>query len=173
MPDKILVSYASRTGSTVGVSEAISKILAEGGAKVDLLQMQEVSDLTPYKAVIAGSAIQASQWLPEAMQFLKTYQTTLASKPVAIFSVCMTLAMPNGEKYRIGVARWLEPIRQLVKPIDEGYFAGVLDISKVPDLGDRIKFRLSVLFGVWKSGDHRNWEAINVWAKNLKKMLEV
>jgi len=147
--------------------------LSEGDTQVDLLPMQDVHDLAPYRTVIAGSAIQSNQWLPEALRFVKTYQADLDSKQFAIFSVCMTLAMPNGEKYRSGVADWLEPVRRLVKPIEEGYFAGVLDISKIPALGDRIKFWLSVLFGVWKSGDHRNWNAIDEWAKNLKEILEV
>jgi len=172
MPDNILVTYSSRTGSTIGVAEAIGKILAENGAKADVLPMQDVNDLTQYDAVVAGSAIQSAQWLPEAMQFLKRFQSELAQKPVAIFSVCMTLAMPNGEKYRNGVAQWLEPVRQFVTPIDEGYFAGVLDIIKVPGFANRIKFRLSVSFGIWKPGDHRNWDEINAWAKNLKKLLE-
>lgn len=173
MSEKILVTYASRTGSTAGVAEAIGKNLANEGETVDVLPMQEVSDLTQYKVVIAGSAIQSQRWLPEAIQFIKTYQKILSSKPFGIFSVCMTLAMPNGEKYRSGMVKWLDPVRQLVKPIDEGYFAGVLDISKIPGLSNRIKFRLSVKFGIWKPGDHRNWNAINDWAKNLKIVLNV
>jgi hypothetical protein len=30
---------------------------------------------------------------------------------------------------------------------------------------------LSVMFGVWKEGDHRNWNAINQWAIQLKPFL--
>lgn len=169
MSNKILVTYASRTGSTAGVAESVGQILAEEGSEVDVQPMQEVKDLAKYNIVIAGSAIQAQQWLPEAMQFLKTHQKILSSKSFFIFSVCMTLAMPNGENYRSGVVKWIEPVRQLVKPIDEAYFAGTLDINKIPGLVNRIKFRISVLFGVWKPGDHRNWDIINAWARNLKK----
>ncbi|MCC6168651.1 MAG: flavodoxin, partial [Caldilineaceae bacterium] len=74
MNDKILVAYASRAGSTAGVAEAIGKTLAEGGAQVDVRPMQEVKDLTPYTAVVAGSAIQGGQWLPEAIQFIQTHR---------------------------------------------------------------------------------------------------
>jgi hypothetical protein len=28
-----------------------------------------------------------------------------------------------------------------------------------------------VLFGVWKEGDHRDWNAINAWAAQLKTRL--
>jgi menaquinone-dependent protoporphyrinogen oxidase len=168
---KILVTYATRSGSTAGVAEAIGKTLVEGGAEVDVRPMNEVSDLTPYQAVVAGSAIQASHWLPEALHFIQKHRDALNRKPFAAFEVCMTLAMPNGEKYRPFVADFLQPVRALVKPVSEGLFAGVLDIRKVPSLGDRIKFRLSVLLGVWKEGDHRDWEAIRGWAQSTQPLL--
>ena len=58
MKNKILVTYASRTGWTVGVAEAIGKTLAENGAQVDVFPMHDVKDLSPYDAVVAGSAHQ-------------------------------------------------------------------------------------------------------------------
>jgi menaquinone-dependent protoporphyrinogen oxidase len=171
MSQKILVTYASRTGSTIGVAEAIGETLSKGGARVDVLPMQEVKDLSPYSAVVAGSAIQSNQWLPEAMQFIRAHQTELASKPFATFLVCMTLGMRNGESYRPFVSGFLSPVRALVKPVSEGLFAGTLDIRKIPSFGDRLKFRLSVLFGVWSEGDHRDWNAIRDWAGGLHSQL--
>jgi menaquinone-dependent protoporphyrinogen oxidase len=168
---KILVTYASRFGSTTGVAEAIGKTLADSGALVEIFPMREVKDLSPYQAVIAGSAINAGAWLPEAMQFMQTYQVELNQKPFAAFLVCMTLAMRNADQYRGHVADWLMPVRALVQPASEGLFAGGLDISKIPSFSDRLKFRLSVLFGVWKEGDHRDWNAIRAWAENLRSLL--
>jgi len=171
MDNKILVAYASRTGFTADVAEAIGKTLAESGVQVEVCRMQDVQDLTPYRAVVAGSAIRGAKWLPEAMQFMQTHQATLARKPFAAFLVCMTLAMPSADKYRQGVADWLEPVRALVKPVSEGLFAGALDIRQVTSFRDKLMFRLSVLFGVWSEGDHRDWDAIRAWAESLRPLL--
>lgn len=167
MTDRILVTYATRTGSTVGVAEAIGQTLIGGGLAVDVLPMRAVTDLAPYRGVVAGSAIQDKRWLPEAAQFVQTRRSELARKPFAAFLVCMTLAMRNGESYRPFVAEFLAPVRALVRPVSEGLFAGALDIARVPTLRDRLLFRLSVLFGVWREGDHRDWKAIHAWAEDL------
>jgi hypothetical protein len=82
----------------------------------------------------------------------------------------MTLAMSKGDN-RAFVAQWMQPVRDLVRPVSEGFFAGVLDISNVPSLSDRIKFRISVLMGVWTEGDHRDWAAIRAWAASLRPLL--
>ncbi len=173
MPNKILVTYASRTGSTIGVAEAIGNTLIENGADVEVRSMHDINNLTPYHAIVAGSAIQDKQWLPEAMQFMRRYQQELRQKPFATFLVCMTLAL-NNEKWRkdANVANWLAPVRSLVKPVSEGLFAGVLDIAKVPSFSDRLKFRMSVKSGVWSEGDHRDWEAIRAWANSLIPLLQ-
>lgn len=171
MANKILVTYASRTGSTADTAKAIANILATDGTPVDVLPMEALDNLAPYQAVVAGSAIQDRQWLTEAVAFIERHRANLNQKPFAMFTLCMTLAMKNGDKYRPDVMQWIAPVRSLVTPVSEGLFAGVLDIAKIPSPADRIKFRLSVLFGAWKQGDHRDWQAINDWAEGLKDQL--
>jgi menaquinone-dependent protoporphyrinogen oxidase len=167
MSNKILVTYASRAGSTAGVAEAIGKTLAENGAQVDVIPMQDVKDLSQYRAVVAGSAIHGAKWLPEAMQFIQTHQTELSRKPFAAFMVCITLAMSSGEKYRPGLTDWLKPVRELVKPVSEGYFAGALDFSKLPITPNTLLMRLAVALGIFPLGDHRDRNAIRSWANDL------
>lgn len=168
MTQKILVTYASRSGSTSGVAEEIGKTLRKNGTVVDVLSMQAVKDLTPYDAVVAGSAIQAHQWLPEALQFVRENKLELRRKPFAAFLVCMTLAMRNGETYRLHVAEAFVPVRAQVQTVSEGVFAGALELGKIPSIGDRLKFGISVLLGVWPAGDSRNWPAIRAWAEGLQ-----
>ncbi|MBZ0286981.1 MAG: flavodoxin domain-containing protein [Anaerolineae bacterium] len=170
MSHKVLVTYASRTGSAAGVAEAIGKTLAESGAQVEVKPIEAVKDLSPYDAIVAGSAIRGGQWLPEAVEFVQTNRAALKQKTFATFTVCMTMAMKNAQA-RDGVVKWLEPVHALVRPVSEGYFAGILDIRKVPTLRDRLMFRISVLMGVWKEGDNRDWSAIRDWAKDLSAKL--
>jgi menaquinone-dependent protoporphyrinogen oxidase len=172
MSNKILVTYASRAGSTAGIAEAIGQTLAESGAQVEVRPMQEVTDLEPYHAVVAGSAIQEGKWLPEAMQFIQTHRAVLNRKPFAAFLVCMTMAIKN-VKAREGVTLWMEPVRVLVKPLREGYFAGALNLSNELSFRQQLMFRLSVALGVWAEGDQRDWNAIRVWATDLKPILGV
>jgi len=171
MNNKILVTYASRSGSTAGVAEAIGKTLAECGAQVDVLSMAEVVDLATYRAVVAGSAIQGQKWLPEAMRFMTKHQAALAQRSFAAFMVCITLSMKGSEQYRDGITSWMAPVRALVRPVSEGYFAGALDFRKMPLTFNTLMMRIPVLMKIWQEGDHRDWKAIHTWAAALARTL--
>ena len=173
MSQRILVTYATRASSTAGVAEFVAKTLTEAGCLVDVQPMTDVEDLTPYSAVVAGSAIQGKQWLPEAMEFMQNNQAALRQMPCAVFLVCMTLAMSNSDRFHDEVASFLDPVRAIITPVSEGMFAGALNISTVPYFRARLGFRLSVLFGVWSEGDHRDWHAIRAWAYTLPPLLMV
>jgi menaquinone-dependent protoporphyrinogen oxidase len=167
MNNRLLVTYASRTGSTAEIAEAIGKSLSQNDMNVDVLPMQDVKDLAPYSAVIVGSAIRQAKWLPEGMKFIQDHRAELARKRVATFTVCITLAMSNSTQYRQAVREWIAPVRIHVKPISEGLFAGRLDFAKLPFSLDTLKFRLVVALGIFPKDDRRDWKAIHDWAESL------
>lgn len=171
MNQPILVNYASRSGATAGVAEAIAKTLFECGELVELRPVREVTGLARYRAVVMGSAIQGQKWLPEAMQFLRIHQTELRRKPFAAFITCITLSMKGGEQYREGVSSWMAPVRALVNPVSEGLFAGALDFGRMPLNLNTLMMRIPVLLGMWKVGDHRDWDAIRAWAEQTRSRL--
>lgn len=167
---KVLVAYASRTGATAGVADTVARVIREGGIVVDVMPVEEVGNVDRYSAVVLGSAIRSNRWLPEALDFVRANRSVLAQRPFAAFLVCMTLAISKG-KYRDRVAGFMQPVRDLVTPVGEGLFAGVLDISRLDSRRDRLLFRLSVTLGVWSEGDHRDWEAIRSWAVSIRPTL--
>jgi menaquinone-dependent protoporphyrinogen oxidase len=168
---KILITYASRTGSTAEIAEAIGKTLSQRGMQVEVLPMQDVKDLSVYGAVVAGSAMRSSKWLPDAMQFITTHRAVLSQKPFATFTVCITLAMSNSEQYRQAVAAWIQPVRAQVKPVSEGLFAGMLDFKKLPFNWDTLKLRMVVALGIFPKEDRRDWNAVRAWADHLHPLL--
>lgn len=168
---KILVTYASRSGSTAEIAEAIGKTLNQHGAQVDVLSMQDVKVLSSYGAVVVGSAIRKAKWLPEAMQFVQSHRAELALKPCATFTVCITLAMSNRDQYRQAVSEWIQPVRAQVRPVSEGLFGGKLDFSKLPLTFDTLKMRLVVALGIFPKDDRRDWNAIRAWAESICPLL--
>ena len=171
MDQKILVTYASRAGSTAEIAEAIGKTIARNGIEVDVLPMQAVKDLSPYGAILAGSPIRGAKWLPEAMRFIQLHQRELVNKPFATFTVCITLAMPNSDRYRQAVREWIAPVRSLVSPLSEGLFPGMLDFTKLPLNFDTLKMRLVVALGIFPREDRRDWNAVRAWAESIRPLL--
>lgn len=166
MGNTILVAYATRAGSTGEVAQAIAETLRQAGLDVDLRPVREVADVSPYRAVILGSPIRASHWMPEAMRFLRRHREALSRIPVAYFTVCITL-MEDTEENRRMVESWMEPVRALLEPVSMGLFAGKMDYRRLSFLE---RFIIQKMIKV-PEGDHRNWEAIRTWAREIAGLL--
>lgn len=166
---KVLIAYASMHGSTGEVADALAKDLCAAGASVDIRLAENVKDLSPYQAVVVGSAIRSDRWLPEANEFVASHRSILSNIPTAYFLTCLTLAKPSAE-IRTRVQSFLSPVREEVpevKPVSTGLFAGVLDYNKYgPAIKAVMKYKMWTK-GV-EEGDHRDWRAIHAWANQLK-----
>jgi len=160
MNDKILVAYASRLGSTAEVALVIAQTLIDAGENVDIYPVQQVKDLGIYRAVIVGSAIRYGRWLPDAAEFVAENRELLNSIPTWFFTVCMTIAQDTEENRRKASA-FLNPVRALVTPVEEAWFAGKLDYSELTFM-QRIIEKIQGL----PEGDFRDWKAIRAWASN-------
>ncbi len=169
MTKKILVTYASQSGSTGGVAEAIGKTLAEGGAHVDVRPVQAVTSLDGYTAVVLGSAIHSGKWLPEAVSFLQANQARLRQLPTAFFLVCM-MAAADTEMNRNVIDQWLVEEQALVRPVAVGRFAGALFPNKY-FLTTAIGLRIFLAYLKLPGGDYRRWEAIHAWAESTRPLL--
>jgi menaquinone-dependent protoporphyrinogen oxidase len=165
MPQKLLVTYATRAGSTAEIATVVADRLKARGLAVDLLPVEAVSSLSGYRAVVMGSAVRFSQWLPEAVQFVEAHRAELNERPLAAFSVYL---MNRGVEPEAVKARraYLDAVRRLVTPEAEGEFTGVGDLEKVA-FCERLIGRLVKS----PEGDFRDWAAIRAWADGLPSLL--
>jgi menaquinone-dependent protoporphyrinogen oxidase len=161
MTKRVLVTYATRAGSTVDIAAAIGKTLAARGFAVDVKPIKDNPAVGEYQAVVIGSAVRVGRWVSEAVKFVTANQQSLKTVPVAVFCVHGN-NLENDEQSRAARHAYLDNIRTLIQPVDEVFFAGNVDPKRV-SLLER------VMINAVKSptGDFRNWEKINAWAETL------
>lgn len=161
MNKRILITYATRAGSTVEVAAAIGKTLAARGFEAEVKPIKEKPSLDGYQAVLVGSAIRMGNWLPEAVEFVKDNQTALNQMPVALFTVHM-LNREDDEESRANRMAYLKDVRPLLKPVEEVFFAGRFDMSRLSFLDRMISKAVKAV-----DEDCRDWDRIRGWAQTV------
>jgi menaquinone-dependent protoporphyrinogen oxidase len=165
MSNRILVTYATRAGSTGEVATAIGKALTERGFAVDVTPIEEKPPVDGYQAVLIGSAVRMGQWLPEAVNYIKTHQGALNALPVALFTVHLN-NLGGDEESQKNRNSYLDTVRPLVNPVAEAFFAGKMDFA-------RLSFLDRLIAKVVKAPEHdlRDWNKVRAWAEEVEPML--
>ena len=163
--NKILVTYATRAGSTVDVAKTIGETLNATGASVDVRPVKGVTTLQGYDAVVVGSAVRMGHWLPEAVDFVTKNQAQLGRLPTAFFTVHL-LNCDDDAKSRAAREAYTAPVRQILQPKNEIFFAGKMDFSKLSFFDGAIAKMVG-----GSERDLRNWDAIRGWAQGLPALL--
>lgn len=188
---KILIAYASMTGSTAEVAQVVAEELAKSGLQVDVLPLSQVQDVDSYAGVVIGAPM-IMGWHRSALGFLQKHRRSFQRIPLAVFVTAMSLTR-TGETSVDGVpvfvdenlpkapanegglsfkeryatlANYLRPILRStrpVKPATIGVFGGRLEYG-------RLKW-WAVLFAMViiqaPAGERRNWPAIRAWAADI------
>ncbi|MRS02731.1 flavodoxin [bacterium] len=166
MTKQILVTYATRAGSTGEIAEAIGQSIASHGFVVDVKPVLEKPSLDGYEGVVIGSAVRMGQWLPEAAEFLKTNQSALMKMPTAIFTVHI-LNLADDQTSQTYRESYITALKPLVQPVDSAFFGGKLDYKRVK-FADRLIGRLVKAV----ESDSRDWDKIRGWGSDLAEKLE-
>jgi menaquinone-dependent protoporphyrinogen oxidase len=164
---KILVTYASKCGSTGEVAVAIAEELRKSNFPVDVLPVDDVNSLDPYSAVILGTALRFEKPLNEMMDFINKFNQVLPQKKIACFSAGVYMRDPTTQN-RTKTEKMLEPMMTaLPKPVSMAMFGGKVDYKKIAPFW---RFLVSMdSSGLMSEGDGRNWEMIRSWARELSK----
>lgn len=162
----VLLVYGSWTGSAARVARQLHRELSLQGLDVSAAPATSAPDPSGFDAVIVGSAVRSGAWHPAAMDWLKKYALRLRTKPLAVFSVCLT---PACRPEKLDEARGYSApltIELGLQPLTTGVFAGSHDPSR---LGIRDRIRTAVLGA--KAGDFIEPQAIDEWATKVGRAL--
>lgn len=168
MNKTILVTYASKHGSTAEIAKKIGETLTQAGFQTALAEAKTVRDLSPYWAVILGSAVYYGMWRKDAVKLLKSNEQVLATKPTWLFS-----SGPTGEGDPVELMNgWRFPSKQQeiadrIEPRDIAVFHGAVDPDKLNFFEKRILKNVKS-----PTGDFRDWDTINAWATSIAKSLK-
>ena len=191
---RVLVTYATHTGSTAEVASAIGEELASM-AQVEVRPIAEVKSIEGFDAVVIGGPMILG-WHRQARSFLRRNRRLLGQAPFAIFVTAMSLT-ETGEGKVNGVpvvvderlpkppqrrdrltfkeryarlSSYLRPVLRSVhpaRPRSIAVFAGRLEYGRLKWY--EVMFVMVVLKA--PAGDRRNWPAIRAWASGLAASL--
>jgi menaquinone-dependent protoporphyrinogen oxidase len=178
---KALIVYGTRYGATEGTSQEIAKVLRNEGLEVKVVNAREekIKDIIPFELVIVGTGIQMSRWVGEVEDFLKSHQSDLSKKKVALFVSTMKMVSEREGKIEdLAKARKMELDDKLGKYnlefLSVGFFGGVMNFNKMNIIARKafgsMRARLEkdgfkeVEPGLFEL---RDWEEIRGWAKEL------
>lgn len=163
----VLVTAASKHGATREIAEEIARVLEEHGFSTELLDMDDVTDLSRYEAYVVGSGIYLGNWLKDARRFLDTHAAALARRPTWLFASGSIVGEPpvadDPDALRPGLA---ERLVETTHAREHKLFAGRLDTSKLGFLE-----RAAVRGAHASDGDFRDWDEIEGWAEEIAGQL--
>lgn len=160
---KILVTYATKYGSTQEVAEAIARNLESKGDTVTLIPLRKVRTLSGIDAIIIGAPFYMFRWHKDAILFLARFAGKLPKMPTAVFAL--------GPFHDVE-SEWLEIGSQLDKelarfpwfhPVEAKLFGGKFDPVSLT-----FPFNLIPALKQMPASDIRDWVAIDTWAQAIR-----
>lgn len=180
------VVYASRHGGTAGIAERIAHVLRTEGLDVVVADAADRPDVAGFDAYVVGAGVQIGSWHKEGTQFLERNQATLATKPVWLFSSGplpgssmmsetedrVELAHGPREGPGSGGRKRIEALSAAIHPRDHRVFSGAFDPKDPPkSMQERLVRMMPAAKRVLPTGDFREWDAIEAWAREIAGQL--
>ena len=160
---KVLVTAASKHGSTTEIAETIATVLEKRGFDVALKSATAFTSIQGYDAVVIGSAVYAGRWRDEAKEFVERYSEELKERDVWLFS-----SGPLGDPLKPDEDP-ADAAKMIAMSGARGHkvFAGKLDKEKL-NLAER-----AVVRGVRAPyGDFRDWDDVFAWTLEIAHSLD-
>jgi menaquinone-dependent protoporphyrinogen oxidase len=164
MPKKVLVTFATRSGTTGQIAETVAEVLRKAGLTAEVLPVKDVRSVDEFDAVVLGTAIRIGKPMPELMQLVKKQRSRLSQIPVAAFAVCLA-AKGDTPENRKTIAGYLDPVKNEITLVSEAALAGAMHYAR---LGVFARFVIQKMVKA-EEGDFRETEKITEWAQNVAR----
>jgi len=152
---RVLITAASKHGSTGEIAGAIAEVLGGRGLETVVTPPEKVDDVAAFDAAVLGSAVYAGRWMKPARELVERAADDLAARPVWLFSSGPIGEPPKPEEDPVDVAEIVES----TSARDHRVFAGRLERSRL-GFGER-----AVVAALRApDGDFRDWDEIRGWA---------
>jgi menaquinone-dependent protoporphyrinogen oxidase len=159
---KVLVTAASKHGSTDEVARTIAEVLTEAGHSAVVAAPETLTSLNGFDAAVVGSAVYYGKWLDTATTFVDRHLEWFDGRPVWLFSMGPLGDPPKPEADPAEIPALLARTRAR----EHRVFTGRLDKSRL-SLGEKI-----IVTGVRAAeGDFRRWDEIRAWARGIAEAL--
>ena len=159
--DRVLVAFGSKHGATAEIAEAIGETIRSAGLVVEVLPAGRVQDITPYRAVVLGSAVYMLHWRRPAVDLLKTHRRELSDRPLWIFS-----SGPLKDDHSDQTPRKIRKLAARVGARECVTFGGRLPLSP-----SNFMERSMLKNTPPEKRDARDWGAIRDWADSITETL--
>jgi len=160
---RVLISVASRHGSTAEIADRIGEVLKAGGVDADVRPPDQVASVAHYDGIILGSGVYAGRWLAPAKQLAERESEALRSRPVWLFS-----SGPVGDPAKPAADPVdVDLVRKWTDAVEHRVFPGKLDRQEL-GFGER-----AIVLAVHAAeGDFRPWEEVTSWAEGIARTLQ-
>lgn len=183
---RVQVVYASRHGGTAGIAERIGEILRSEGSDVEVADAVRQPDARGFDAYVIGSGVYMGSWVKEGVEYLERNLETFGTRPVWLFS---SGPLPGSSKATPGVDRLTDALGPTDGPGSGGrkkieglaaaihvrgheVFEGAFDPKDPPkSFAERMVRLMPAAKRVLPTGDFRDWDAIETWAREIAGQL--
>lgn len=159
---KVLVSAASKHGSTAEIADWIAATLREGGIDAVVRPPQDVATLEGYDAVVLGSGVYVGKWLAPATHLSERLGPEFRARPAFLFSSGPAGDPPKPDGDPVDV----ETIRQTTGAEDHIVFAGRIARARMGFAERAVITALRV-----PDGDFRPRADVEAWARHIAARL--
>ena len=173
---RVLVAFASRSGSTAEIADRIAERIRASGIDTDCISVTDHPLISAYDAFVIGSSVYVGRWEKDARAFIDAHAETLASHPTWLFSsgpLGTEPTLENGEDKLSGAveAGEVERLTAAVHPRGHVVFFGAFHADRAA-FGIRMFRLLPAARKLLEEGDFRDWAAIERWGDEIAAVLQ-